>query len=176
MRHYGVAGTGIELTPKLIVVNWTDTRTLEEAYEKFRPSILPMPRSPPSPSDGEVNYSAHYLIDRDGTIFNLMKDFEIARHMIGLDRQALAIANVGSANVPLTPAQAQATAQLIRFLTRKYESISFLIGASEYEPFLGTYLWEEKDPLLKPVASGPGAAFLGEVRERLPDTALRSAP
>jgi N-acetylmuramoyl-L-alanine amidase len=176
LRHYGVAGTGIELTPKLIVVNWTDTRTLEEAYEKFRPSILPMPRSPPSPSDGEVNYSAHYLIDRDGTIFNLMKDFEIARHMIGLDRQALAIANVGSANVPLTPAQAQATAQLVRFLTRKYESISFLIGASEYETFLGTYLWEEKDPLLKPIASGPGPTFLGEVRGRLPDIALRSAP
>ena len=105
-----------------------------------------------------------------------MKDFEIARHMIGLDRQAVAIANVGSANVPLTPAQAQATAQLVRFLTRKYESISFLIGASEYETFLGTYLWEEKDPLLKPIASGPGPTFLGEVRGRLPDIALRSAP
>lgn len=176
LRHYGAAGPGIELTPLLIVVNWTDTGTLEEAYEKFRPSMLPRSSNPPIAPDGEVNYSTHYLIDRDGTIFNLMKDFQIARHMVGLDRQALGIANVGSANVPLTPAQAEATAQLVRFLTKKYESISFLIGASEYGAFVSTPLWEEKDPLLKPVPSGPSAIFLTQLRERLSDTPLRSAP
>jgi hypothetical protein len=105
-----------------------------------------------------------------------MKDFQFARHMVGLDRQALGIANVGSANVPLTPAQAEATAQLVRFLTKKYESISFLIGASEYGAFVSTPLWEEKDPLLKPVPSGPSAIFLTQLRERLSDTPLRSAP
>jgi N-acetylmuramoyl-L-alanine amidase/YARHG domain len=176
LRHYGAAGPGIELTPLLIVVNWTDTGTLEEAYEKFRPPMLPRSSNPPIAPDGEVNYSAHYLIDRDGTIFNLMNDFQIARHVVGLDRQALGIAHVGSANVPLTPAQAEATAQLVRFLTKKYESISFLIGASEYEAFVSTPLWEEKDPLLKPVPSGPSAIFLTQLRERLSDTPLRSAP
>jgi N-acetylmuramoyl-L-alanine amidase len=105
-----------------------------------------------------------------------MKDFEIARHMVGLDRQALGIANVGSTKVPLTPAQAEATAQLVRFLAKKYETISFLIGASEYEPFVGTSLWEEKDPLLKPDPSGPNAEFLSQLRERLSDMTLRSAP
>ena len=111
LRHYGVAGPGIELRPVLIVINWTDTATLQEAYEKFRPSMLPKSQNPATGLGGEVNYSAHYLIDRDGTVFNLMKDFEIARHMVGLDRQALGIANVGSADVPLTPAQAEATAR-----------------------------------------------------------------
>ena len=176
LRHYGVAGPGIELRPVLIVINWTDTATLQEAYEKFRPSMLPKSQNPATGLGGEVNYSAHYLIDRDGTVFNLMKDFEIARHMVGLDRQALGIANVGSADVPLTPAQAEATAQLVRFLAKKYELISFLIGASEYGPFVGTPLWEEKDPLLKPAPSGPTAGFLRQMRERLADTTLRSTP
>lgn len=175
-RHYGAAGPGIELRPLLIVVHWTDTGTLEEAHEKFRPSVLPKSLSLPAAPDGEVNHSAHYLVDRDGTIFNLMKDFQIARHMVGLDRQALAIAHVGRTNTPLTPAQAESTAQLVRFLTKKYESIAFLIGASEYAPFVGTPLWEEKDPLLKPSPSGPDARFLAQLRERLSDARLRSTP
>ncbi len=176
LRNYGVGGPSIDLRPVLIVVHRTDTATLEEAYEKFRPALLPRSQHPAATPDGEVNYSAHYLIDRDGTVFNLMKDFEIARHMVGLDRQALGIANIGSTKVPLTPAQAEATAQLVRFLAKKYETISFLIGASEYEPFVGTSLWEEKDPLLKPDPSGPNAEFLSQLRERLSDMTLRSAP
>jgi N-acetylmuramoyl-L-alanine amidase len=176
LRHYGVVEPGIDLRPVLIVVDWTDTATLEQAYEKFRPSLLPASRKSAAAPDGEVNYSAHYLIDRDGTVFSLMKDFEIARHTVGLDRQALAIANVGSATVALTPAQAEATAQLVRFLTKKYGAISVLIGASEYGPFVGTSLWEEKDPLLKPDPSGPSAEFLRRLRARLSDVRLRSTP
>jgi hypothetical protein len=95
---------------------------------------------------------------------------------VGLDRQALAIAAVGSAKMPLTPAQAEATAQLVRFLSKKFDSISYLIGASEYEPFVGSALWEEKDTHLKPDLPGPGDAFLAQLRARLSDTKLKSAP
>ena len=175
VQHYRTPGRGTSLIPSMIAVNWTDTPDLDAAYEKYRPSVLPGSTAAGTP-EGTVNYSVHYLVDRDGTIFSLMNNVVIARHLDGLDQHALGIAAVGDAAVPPTSAQSQSTAQLIRFLTKKFGSIEYLIGASEYQSFVGTPLWEEKDPAAKPPDPGPGTAFLADLRSRLADLKLRSAP
>jgi hypothetical protein len=174
-QHYAIAGPGTELIPAMIVVNWTDTADIDAAYEKYRPSVLPGSQGPATP-EGIVNPSVHYLVDRDGTLFSLMKDVIVARQIVGLDRHALAIAAVGTASAPPTPAQAQTTAQLVRYLVKKFGKIEFLIGESEYQPFVGTPWWEEKNPQLKPTEAGPGKEFLDDLRSRIPDLKLRSAP
>jgi hypothetical protein len=175
-RNYGVRGPGTELNPSMIVVDWTDTADLDAAYEKFKPSVLPGSRKSFSAREGMVNFAVHYLIDRDGTVYSLMKDVEIARSLVGLDRHAVAVAVVGSGAAPPTASQAQAAGQLVRFLTKKFKAIKFMIGASEYQPFVGTALWEEKDPQVRPVAAGPGREFLDDLRSRLGDVALQSKP
>src|SRR5580693_7225904 len=45
--------------------------------------------------EGELNVSAHFLVDRDGTIYRLMPETWMARHCIGLNRVAIGIENVG---------------------------------------------------------------------------------
>ncbi len=175
-RHYGIVLQDIEFTPALIVLHWTGTKDLDAAYEAYRPSVLPGSGERDKPKDAEVNTSVHYLVDRDGTVYNLMKDFYIARHITGLDRHAIGIAQVGGPDDPPTASQAVATSRLVRFLAKRYSGIKGLIGSSEYRNFEDSALWEEKDPHYRPDMSGPGDPFLAQVRAELKDLALASKP
>ena len=116
---------------------------------------------------GQLNVSAHYLVDRDGTIYKLMPDHWMARHVIGLNHYAIGIENVGGLHSKphLTAAQAQADADLIIFLKNKYPSIHYLIGHMEYLKFRRTSLWLEKDIHYQTIKSDPGEAFMRRVRE-----------
>ena len=88
----------------------------------------------------------------------------MARHVIGLNRYAIGIENVGNNN--LTAAQLKANTQLVKYLSGKY-TIEYLLGHHEYGKFRGTPLWEEKDPAYFTVKSDPGAAFMSQLREAL---------
>ena len=46
---------------------------------------------------GKVNVSSHYLVDRDGTIYQLQPETRFARHCIGLNHLAIGVENVGDA-------------------------------------------------------------------------------
>lgn len=58
------------------------------------------------------------MVDRDGSIYQLMPEKWMARHVIGLNHYAIGIENVGGINGKddLTDAQARANAFLVCYL------------------------------------------------------------
>lgn len=161
-QHYDRAATSIQITPLMIVIHWTATNSLESTLNTFRPEVLS--GRPDIQKGGRLNTGAHYVIDRDGTIYQLINDTDMARHVIGLNRYAIGIENVGNNN--LTPAQLKANTQLVKALQQKYP-VEYLIGHHEYGKFRGTPLWEEKDRTYYTVKSDPGAAFMTQLRAAL---------
>lgn len=124
----------------------------------------------------EVNESVHYLVDRDGSIYNLMKDFEIARHSIGLDRHAIGVTIVGIGQDTATDEQILATAILSRYLKAKYASLTWLLGNAETANFEHLSVWEEKRPFKRDPDADPGQEYMSKLRSFVSDLKLRSAP
>ena len=119
-EHYALEAEDEEISPRMVVLHWTAIPTLEESYEAFRPERLPNARGDIQ-GGGALNVSAHYLIDRDGTIYQLLPDTVMARHTIGLNHCAIGIENVGgTADTPLTREQLKANEWLVRQLSDKY--------------------------------------------------------
>ena len=170
-RHYGINARIIEIRPKMIVVHYTAIPTLERSWRAFDPETLPSARGDIAGASS-LNVSAHYLVDRDGTVYRLMPDNRMARHVIGLNLCAIGIENVGSDD--LTPAQLRANVELVRYLKRKYPAIRYLIGHSEYRRFEGSPLWLEKDPGYRTKKHDPGRTFMEALRRHFPE--LKSAP
>lgn len=170
-RHYGIDAKTIEIQPRMIVVHYTALPTLSASWNAFNPETLPSYRALIGKAS-RLNVSVHYLVDRDGTIYRLMPDHWMARHVIGLNHCAVGIENVGSDD--LTPAQLEADTKLIRYLRRKYPAIRYLIGHYEYRNFEGSPLWLEKDPGYRTIKKDPGRIFMKALHRRFPD--LKSAP
>ena len=170
-HHYGIDAKNIEIKPRMIVVHYTVLPTLSASWNAFNPETLPGYRALIGKAS-RLNVSAHYLVDRDGTIYRLMPDHWMARHVIGLNYHAIGIENVGADD--LTPAQLNADIKLINYLRHKYPAIRYLIGHYEYRRFEGSPLWLEKDPRYRTVKKDPGHRFMEALHRRFPD--LKSAP
>lgn len=123
-------------------------------------------------SQSKLNVSAHYLIDRDGTIYQIIPDTLFARHTIGLNYCAIGVENIGSKTQPLTNKQIKANAFLIRKLTKEYD-IEYVIGHSEYGKFRNTKLWKELDSKYFTGKEDPGNEFMIKVRELISDLNLK---
>jgi N-acetyl-anhydromuramyl-L-alanine amidase AmpD len=162
-QHYDPQAADITITPQMIVLHWTATPSLAAALATFTPETLP-PGRPELRRAGLVNVSAHFVVDRDGTIYQLMPTTWMARHTIGLNRLALGIENVGGPSAPLTAAQVDANAWLVRHLVSRHPTIQYLIGHHEYGAFRHTPLWQERDPGYFTGKQDPGAAFMQAVR------------
>lgn len=65
--------------------------------------------------------SAHYVIDRHGDIYQMVRDSERANHCMGANESSIGIEQVGDKNNSLAPAQAKASAALIRWLLHQYD-------------------------------------------------------
>lgn len=163
--HYGLTASDIEIVPRIVVLHWTAVPTLEGSFNAFAPEALPGGR-PEIRGAGEVNVSAQFLVDRDGTIYRLMPENWMARHVIGLNYDAIGIENVGGTGgaEDLTPAQVAANVALIRHLAREYPTIQYLIAHSEYRTFEGHHLWRELDPGYRTGKIDPGPRFMTAVR------------
>ena len=173
--HYGIETGKPTIVPRMIVVHWTAYSTCEKSFQAFDPPTLADTR-PNIARASQLNVSVPYLVDRDGTIYRLMPDTIMARHVIGLNHCAIGIENVGDGkDAPLTEAQLQANAQLIRHLADQYP-IEYLIGHHEYQRFVGHDLWKEKDPTYLTEKDDPGDNFMTQLRLRLPDLLLKGAP
>lgn len=170
--RYDSGADDITIVPRVIVIHWTGSSTAQSAIAAFSPTTLPAWR-PEIARGGRVNVSAHFLVDRDGTILQLMPSNVMARHVIGLNRVSVGIENVGGPRVPLTDAQADANAYLVRHLVVKYPNITHLIGHHEYGALRGTPLWQERDSTYFVAKQDPGAEFLKKVRARVADVPLR---
>src|SRR5690606_11135645 len=125
----------------------------QHTIDVFNTSLLPLHRTAIADAS-TLNVSAQYVIDRDGTIYQLMPDTLMARHVTGLNHCAIGIENIGGPKAPLTKAQLKANTKLIKKLKKKYP-IDYLIGLYQYTLFESTDLWKEKDQGYRTKKSDP---------------------
>jgi len=174
-ERYGMEQQEPAITPKMVVVHWTVIPTAEETFDAFNPAQLPSARQDVM-SAGALNVSSQYLVDRDGTIYQLLPETTLARHVIGLNYCAIGIENVGDGeNLPLTDEQLESNIEIIRYLHSKY-GIEYLIGHYEYADFDGHLLWKEKDSEYRTEKTDPGVGFMGRLRIRVSDLKLSGSP
>jgi N-acetylmuramoyl-L-alanine amidase len=172
-ERHGLIQTEPTLSPKMIVSHWTAIPTLEGSFRAFNPVMLKGRKELKGASP--LNVSIHFLVDRDGTIYRLMPENLMARHVIGLNWCALGIENVGDGNkFPLTEAQLKANIFLVKYLKKKYASIEYLIGHHEYTFFQNTPLWKETDPNYRTGKTDPGDEFMNKLRSNVKYLKLRS--
>ncbi|MFI2743285.1 N-acetylmuramoyl-L-alanine amidase [Zhouia sp. PK063] len=174
-NHYGIIQKKPHITPKMIVLHWTEIPNLELSFDAMNPATLPENRKGIAAASN-LNVSAQFLIDRDGTIFRQLPDTAFARHVIGLNYCAIGVENVGGSKAPLTEAQIKANEDLIRYLKHKYPEIEYVIGHYEYTDFENTSLWKEKDNRYRTVKTDPGEDFMRRIRKAIADLNLKGSP
>ncbi len=175
-HHYDKNVKNITITPKMIVLHWTAVMDFEDSYKRLYQEKLYTDRKDIA-SASLLNVSTHFLVDRDGTIYQLMPDNWMARHVIGLNYCTIGVENVGgegNTEEDLTPAQIKANTALVRYLKAKYPTIDYLIGHHEYREFENTPLWLERDKGYRTKKADPGEKFMNTVRSNLQDLGLKA--
>ena len=174
-ERYGLEQAEPFITPKIIVLHWTAIPTLEKSFDAFKKSTLADWR-PDIKSVSGLNVSAQFLVDQDGSIYRLMPEQTMARHVIGLNHCAIGIENVGGTDdVPLTDAQLKSNIWLVNYLADKYK-IDYVIGHYEYTNFEGHELWLEKDDGYRTQKTDPGKEFLAVVKEATKSWNFKETP
>ncbi|MCK4442077.1 MAG: N-acetylmuramoyl-L-alanine amidase, partial [Sulfurovaceae bacterium] len=133
-KHYGLLVDNIEITPQIIVLHWTADMSFNKSFNRLKPQRLFSDRKDIAKASA-LNVSAHFLVARDGTIYRLMPENWMARHVIGLNYSAIGVENVGGSGNKkddLTPAQLKSNIKLVKYLKEKYPTITHLIGHYEY--------------------------------------------
>ena len=176
-ERHGITTDQINIDPKMIVIHYTVIPTLEGTIKAFKSPMLPSSRAGIS-SASQLNVSAQFVVDRDGTIYQILPDeTTFARHTIGLNYAAIGVENVGDGDaLPLTAAQLEANVNLVRYLKGKYQGIEYLIGHQEYNLFEGHELWKETDPGYRTEKNDPGIQFMSAIRSQVKDLGLNGPP
>ncbi len=177
-QHYGIKTNSIKITPKIIVLHWTAEMSFDKSFKRLQPQRLLTDRKDIAKASA-LNVSAQFLVARDGTIYRLMPENWMARHVIGLNYSSIGVENVGgkgNKKDDLTQAQRRSNIALIRYLKAKYPSIEYLIGHLEYRQMESTSLWLEKDKGYRTVKSDPGKKFMSEMRAATKDLHLKTPP
>ena len=114
-RHYGI--DDYRLTrPRVIVQHYTVTDTFQPVFDYFSVNR-------PDPELGELpGVCSHYVIDRDGTIYQLVQTSLMCRHTVGLNWTAIGIEHVGrsDAQVMGNARQLAASLRLTRMLQGRH--------------------------------------------------------
>lgn len=174
-NRYGLTQDLPQINPKMIVLHWTVIPTFKKSFEAFDPITLPNWRPDINNVSG-LNVSSQFMVDRDGTIYQLLPETTMARHVIGLNHCAIGVENVGGTeDLPLTKAQVKSNIWLIRYLKEKYD-IDYLIGHYEYTLFENHPLWLEKDESYRTVKTDPGTDFMKKVRKSVSDLNFKELP
>ncbi|ADN10061.1 glycoside hydrolase family 3 N-terminal domain-containing protein [Sulfurimonas autotrophica] len=176
-KHYGLHVKNITIKPKVIVLHWTAVMDLTNSFNRLYPQKLLTDRKDIAKASA-LNVSAHYLVDRDGTIYQLMPDNVMARHVIGLNYSSIGIENVGgeaNKKEDLTPAQVRSNIALVKYLKQKYPNISYLIGHYEYTKMQNNPLWLERDAGYRTKKADPGEEFMQKVRHGVKNLHLKGA-
>jgi beta-N-acetylhexosaminidase len=104
-RHYGIDDHRLE-RPRVIAQHYTVTDSFAPVYEHFA-------RDAP---DSELNelpgICSHYVIDRDGTIYQLVSTRIMCRHTVGLNWTAIGIEHVGRSDEQVLGNRRQLAASL----------------------------------------------------------------
>jgi len=129
-RHYAsfMKPTWRLIDPHVIVIHYTDSSTFQSAFNTFAADV-------PDPELGELpGTCAHFVIDSDGTIHQLVSVGTICRHTVGLNWTAIGIENVGysDAQVLGDPRQMSANLRLVRWLRCRFGiQVRNVIGHAE---------------------------------------------
>jgi N-acetylmuramoyl-L-alanine amidase len=90
-RHYGIDSYRLK-NPHVIVEHYTATSTFEPAWNTFARDV----------ADVELHelpgVCSHFIIDRDGTIYQLVPLAIMCRHTVGLNYTAFGIEHVGTSD------------------------------------------------------------------------------
>jgi N-acetyl-anhydromuramyl-L-alanine amidase AmpD len=175
LRH-GLTQEEPVIVPVMVVLHATESATLSSAFHTFDPPKMPAGERPFLAKASALNVSAHFLVDRDGTVVRLLPETTFARHTVGLNWCAIGVENIGGTpKVPLNDAQAKASADLVRHLAARFP-IRHLLGHHEYLAYRKTSLWKETSTTYFTVKSDPGAVFMKKVRALLADLAFEPVP
>jgi N-acetylmuramoyl-L-alanine amidase len=126
-RHYDIAGYRLG-RPHVIVEHYTETTTARAAWNTFAPDL------PDTELHELPQTCAHFLVDRDGTVYQLVSIRIMCRHTVGLNYTAIGIEHVGSsdADVMGDRRQLRASLSLTRWLRcRDRIAVRNVIGHSE---------------------------------------------
>jgi N-acetylmuramoyl-L-alanine amidase len=178
MREYSRLHYGremVRITPRAVVVHWTVLPTAEETYARFYPEET---QDSEMRAAGRLNVAAHFLVDRDGTVYQLTPETYLNRHAIGLNWCAIGIENVGGASGTddLTEAQLAANGALIRQLYRKYPTITHVLGHYQQDQARQASLWREDVDGYYAEKIDPGPRFMAGLARLLGDLPLRTLP
>ena len=104
-RHYGIDDHRLR-DPKVIVQHYTVTSSFPPVFNTFAPNV-------PDPELNELpGICAHYVIDRDGTIYQLVSTRIMCRHTVGLNWTAIGMEHVGTSDGQVLGNRAQMAASL----------------------------------------------------------------
>jgi len=126
-RHYGIA-TWRLTAPHVIVEHYTATNSFTSVWSTFAADT-------PDPELGErPGTCAHYVVDRDGTIYGLVPTTTICRHTVGLNWTAIGIEHVGTSDAQIlgNPRQLSASLRLTLWLASRFHiALPNVIGHAE---------------------------------------------
>jgi N-acetylmuramoyl-L-alanine amidase len=114
-RHYGLA-TWRLVHPRVIVEHYTASNSFSSTYSTFATDA----------PDGELHelpgVCAHFVIDTDGTIYQLVPTSVMCRHTVGLNWTAIGIEHVGTSDAQIlaNPRQMRASLALTAWLMNRY--------------------------------------------------------
>lgn len=166
--HYGIDDWRLA-EPKMIVVHFTGTESDAESLSVFSPARLSSSRRDID-SGGSVNVGIHYVIWKDGTIWSLLPETDMARHTIGFNYVALGIEMTGSRPESLTRAQLDSCAALVADIAHRHPSIHYLCGHHEYLQRGRAHLVLFRDLVsgyAPTVKVDPGDGFMANLRSAL---------
>ena len=126
-RHYGVSTYRLA-DPHVIVEHYTVTSTFQQTWNTFAPD------TPDAELHELPGTCSHFVIDRDGTIYQLVPLSIMCRHTVGLNFTAIGIEHVGSsdAQVLSNSRQMAASLRLTRWLRCRYRiGVPNVIGHAE---------------------------------------------
>ena len=172
--HHGLKQNSPTIEPVMIVLHYTAGGTFSSNYNYFNRVEIEKERSL-NHKASRLNVSAHFLVDRDGKIYQLLPETTFARHTIGLNYCAIGVENVGGPDNPLTEKQMLANVALVKYLCGKFK-IEYLIGHSEYLKFKSSSIWKELDKSYITHKGDPGDEFMKKVRQRLTGFNLKESP
>lgn len=178
MKEYSLVHYGREMTaiiPQAVVIHWTAFASLEETYSFFYAEET---ADAEMRSVGRLNVAAHFLVGRDGTIYQLTPETFLNRHIIGLNWCAIGIENVGGVDgtEDLTAAQLAANSALIHYLCQKYPTITYVFGHYQQAYAKQAGLWHEEVDNYYAEKDDPGPAFMTALYKLLSDLPLKTFP
>jgi len=126
-RHYGIDSWRLR-SPRVIVEHYTATTAFAPVWSTFAADT-------PDPELGEKpGTCAHFVVDTDGTIYQLVPLTTMCRHTVGLNWTAIGIEHVGTSDASIleNPRQLRASLRLTLWLMTRFGiSLPNVIGHAE---------------------------------------------